>query len=241
MQLKVIGSSSKGNCYILENDTSALVIEAGVVFNELKKAIDFNISKIEACLVSHAHGDHSNYMSEYLKAGINVASTIETFKNNSHFAVPIVHNVKYKFGEFTVKPFKLKHDVPCFGYIIQHEEMGNLVFITDTHYTKYKFPNVNHFLIECNYDQNILDEHILNGRLPSVVRNRVMESHISLQTCKKLLQANDLSKVLNIVLLHLSDGNSHAENFINEIQELTGKRTFVADKGLVIDLNKDEF
>ena len=38
MQLKVIGSGSSGNSYILENETEALIIEAGLPFLEVKKA-----------------------------------------------------------------------------------------------------------------------------------------------------------------------------------------------------------
>jgi hypothetical protein len=42
------------------------------------------------------------------------------------------------------------------------------------------------------------------------------------------MQANDLSKVQEIWLLHLSDGNSDADRFKREIQELTGKPVYVA-------------
>ena len=45
MELKVLGSSSSGNCYILDNGSEALIIEAGIRFMEVKKALDFNISK----------------------------------------------------------------------------------------------------------------------------------------------------------------------------------------------------
>lgn len=55
MKLKVLGSGSSGNCYILENDTEALIIEAGVPFMEVKKALDFNISKIQGVVISHEH------------------------------------------------------------------------------------------------------------------------------------------------------------------------------------------
>ena len=46
MKLKVLGSSSAGNCYILESDTEALIIEAGLPFMEVKKALNFNVRKI---------------------------------------------------------------------------------------------------------------------------------------------------------------------------------------------------
>lgn len=55
MVLKVIGSGSSGNSYILETETSALCIEAGVRFSEVKKALDFNVSKIRGVLISHEH------------------------------------------------------------------------------------------------------------------------------------------------------------------------------------------
>ena len=47
MELKILGSSSKGNCYILDNGKEALVIECGISFNEVQKAVNFDISRIK--------------------------------------------------------------------------------------------------------------------------------------------------------------------------------------------------
>ena len=47
---------------------------------------------------------------------------------------------------------------------------------------------------------------------------------------KEFLRANDLSKVEEIHLLHLSDGNSDEARFKREIQELTGRVVMVAGK-----------
>lgn len=55
MQLVVLGSSSKGNCYLLQNENDCLIIEAGVRFKEVKEVLDFNISKIRGVLISHEH------------------------------------------------------------------------------------------------------------------------------------------------------------------------------------------
>lgn len=46
MRLIVLGSNSLGNCYILENKKEALIIEAGVPFQEVKKAMNYDIGKI---------------------------------------------------------------------------------------------------------------------------------------------------------------------------------------------------
>ena len=42
MKLRILGSSSSGNCYLLEDESECLVIEAGLPFKEVKKALDFN-------------------------------------------------------------------------------------------------------------------------------------------------------------------------------------------------------
>ena len=68
MEIITLGSSSKGNGYVIDR---TLVIEAGVPIKELKKTLNFNLSGIQAVLISHSHGDHSKYASEYLKAGID--------------------------------------------------------------------------------------------------------------------------------------------------------------------------
>jgi phosphoribosyl 1,2-cyclic phosphodiesterase len=60
------------------------------------------------------------------------------------------------------------------------------------------------------------------------LKTRILKSHFSLKNVKKFLLANDLSRVKEIWLIHLSDGNSDAELFKREIQELTGKMVFVA-------------
>jgi hypothetical protein len=65
---------------------------------------------------------------------------------------------------------------------------------------------------------------------------------MSLDTCLGFLRANDLSLVRNIVLLHLSSGNSDAGMFAGSVQALAPKaRVFIADKGLEVNLSKYPF
>lgn len=69
MVLKVLGSSSQGNCYILENKNEALIIEAGVRFIEVKKALGFDIRKVSGCLITHQHNDHAKYIKAMVESG----------------------------------------------------------------------------------------------------------------------------------------------------------------------------
>ena len=43
MNLYVCGSSSKGNCYILESEAGKIILDCGVNFREVQKALNFNL------------------------------------------------------------------------------------------------------------------------------------------------------------------------------------------------------
>lgn len=237
MKLVVLGSSSAGNGYLLQGENETLLIECGVHIRQVKQALQFNLKNV-AAICSHCHGDHAKYLGEVLNAGINVYASADTFKacgfDKHHRAATIREGMNYQIMGFKVRPFAVNHDVPCFGFLIQHIECGTVLFLTDTYYCDYTFSGLNNIIVECNHDDQIID----NNGTPGFLRDRIIQSHMNLQTCKDLLQANDLSNVNNIVLIHLSDKNSDAIRFKYEITELTGKDVWVADKGLMIDFNK---
>lgn len=247
MKLITLGSSSDGNGYILQATTGeALIIEAGIPLAEVKRAIGFNLANIAGVVVSHSHQDHSKRLPEYQKAGItcimNEATQHVYFPDiRATNIITLPPKVKTSVGQFTILGFELKHDVPNFGYLIHHPESGLVCFITDTHYCPFVFPGLNNILIEANYSLDIMDRAVAAGRIPATVRNRILGSHMEIETTKEFLKANDLTGVNNIVLLHLSDGNSNARDFKNQVQELTGKPTEIADQGLTIDFNKTAF
>lgn len=248
MRLKIIGSSSKGNCYILENDETALIIECGVKINDIKAALGFNFQKVAGCLVSHEHGDHGKAAEDVLKLGIPLYTSRGTARalelQINHHRLNIIEAKRMvEIGPWKVIPFKIEHDVvEPLGFIINHAECGNVLFITDSIYVRDTFYNINNVLIEANFSQEIIDRKLKEGTSPEFLRNRIFKSHMSLETCKNTLLANDLSKVHNIVLIHLSDSNSNASQFQKEITELTGKKVHVADAGVIIEnFNKTAF
>jgi ribonuclease BN (tRNA processing enzyme) len=136
-----------------------------------------------------------------------------------------------------VIPFPAFHDVPCVGYFIKHPDCGSIMFLTDSCQSGYTFSGLNHILIECNYSDTKLIESINAGRVLPTQRNRLMVSHMELESCKQALKENDLSNVANIVLLHLSFNNSDEHLFVSEVQKITGKAVYAAKPGLSITLN----
>ncbi len=245
MELKILGSSSSGNCYLFETEKECLILEAGVRLSQIKEALNFNISKVLGCFFTHEHADHSKYVKDLIATGIDCYSsqgTIEAIGLKSHRLHSLYPMARVEVGSFKVMPFKVKHDAKePFGYLINHPEMGNTLFLTDSYFVEYKFPGLNNILIEANYSDEILEERINSGKINPFVANRVKTSHMSLETLKDLLNANDLSAVNNIVLLHLSDGNSDAFAFASKICKLTGKTVTVANKKMTINLNKLPF
>ena len=119
--------------------------------------------------------------------------------------------------------------------------MGTLLFATDTYYLPFTFDGLNNIMIECNYSRSILDANIEAGKLPKLVRNRIVQSHMSLDNCIRTLTANDLTKVNNIVLIHLSDGNSNRDEFRKLVFEATGKSVHIAEPGKKIKLQETPF
>ena len=162
---------------------------------------------------------------------------VDDFGGESYNLRIVEEKKQFKVGEFSVIPFNVRHDVKVdtFGFLLYHPEMGKTVFLTDLVYSKYVFKDVNNWIIEANYDENLVRSS--DGFLAS----RVLNSHLSIQNCIKLLQANDLSKTNNICLIHLSDSNSNAKEFKQKVADATSKMVTIAEPNLTIDFNKNPF
>lgn len=245
MKLNILGSNSAGNCYVLQNDSEALIIEAGIDFRNVKKVLNFNLSKVSGAVITHQHGDHAKYVASFVKNGILTLALEDVFSSHDIFENSFAKSIKtgkgYKVGNFFIQAFPVQHDVPCVGYLIRHEEFGKLLFVTDTVAMNYTFDGLTEIMIEANYADDILDRRLEKDAITLVQRNRVIESHMSINTAKEILKRNDLSDVNNIILIHLSDGNSDEKRFIREVVELTGKHVVAADKGTVVELLNTPF
>ncbi len=246
MKMTILGSGSAGNCYIIQDANEAIVIEAGIRFNDVKSVLGYNLIKVAACLVSHEHGDHAGYVADFIERSIPVYATRGTWDAmgaaQSSFARICEPGTAFACGGFKILPFDTKHDAaqPC-GFLISHPETGVILFATDTYYLPYRFEGLSHVMIECNYIRGILADNVRNGSVIGKVADRVRRSHMELGTCIDALKANDLSKVRNIVLIHISRNNGDPEYMRRKVVEATGKKVHVAKSGLVININKEAF
>jgi len=228
----VLASSSKGNCYRITDGSTPLLLEAGIQFKEIQKRLNFRISDMAGCLISHEHKDHSKAVPDMMKAGVNCymsQGTVESLGIDGHRIHVIKAKQQFQLGTWTILPFETQHDAAePLGFLMVNQGGDKLLYATDTYYIRYRFAGLTHVMIECNYSLDILRANVAAGLVEPALKNRILKSHFSLEHVKDFLKANDLSKVREIWLLHLSDGNSDAERFKREIQELTGKPVYVA-------------
>lgn len=261
MKLHIIGSSSDGNGYVLEAESSALVIEAGVPLKAVKQALGWNIAKVSGCIITHEHGDHAGRVKEYLQdtvmpicASFGTAEAMASRTEGLRRGLTVVKSGElYEMGDFKIIPQRLEvidsdgghytHDAAePFCYQIHHPEMGAVLFATDTYCLPRRFTGLASILIECNYAQDILDRNVALGIVDEKRRDRTVTSHMSLDNCiHELTHKTDLGDVRRIVLIHGSDDNSDPGRFKREVAAATGKTVIVAQAGTTIEFNNKPF
>lgn len=239
MKLVCAGASSAGNSFALQsNSGQTLFLEAGCHLKDIEKQLDFKIDFSHAwLLVSHYHGDHSGYIREFARRGITCCSN-ESVRDKYIFVNPLNEGALVKFGEFEVLPFLVEHDVPDYGYLIRHPEMGSLVFFTDAYNVPYKFVGVKNWLVEVNYEDKLLNDNWISGRIDKAQRDRLMLSHFSLDNCINYLHECIAEHANTIIATHLSIRNADPSYVKAKLEREFGVTTYIAKKGLNIKLTK---
>ena len=70
--IKVIASSSAGNCFIVSDGITSLLLDAGVKMKEILVACDFNMDRISGALITHEHKDHARSVEELTGRSIRI-------------------------------------------------------------------------------------------------------------------------------------------------------------------------
>ena len=235
MDIVVLASSSRGNCYMVGDGHTQLLIECGLPVRKIREGLSFGLSRVAGVLVTHEHQDHAKSTRDLLRAGIDVymsAGTADAMMAKGHRLHHIKAAQQCTIGSFEVLPFGVEHDAAePLGFLLRSQETGKkLLYATDTYYLRYRFEGLTHIMIECNYIKNILDANVDAGIVPKVLRDRLIESHFGLDGVKEMLAANDLSRVEGIWLLHMSSVNCDPIRAKREIQAQTGVPVYIAEE-----------
>lgn len=233
MEIEVLGTGSSGNCYKVKIGKATLLLECGLPYKVIQKKLNFKISEIDACLVTHEHMDHAKAVKDLMKVGVDcymTNGTAEALKVKGHRLNTFRKDDKGQgycwkfFSDIQILPFEAVHDVaePVSYLIKTRDDKESIVFVTDTAYLKYKIPECDVLMIECNYVKARLDENVRLGNINTNLRNRIVKNHLSLESLVEALKAASLDRCKKIYLLHLSDGNSDEKLIKRTIQETTG-------------------
>lgn len=224
-----LSSGSSGNCYFLESEEGALLIDAGIpirtITKELKKINrPLDSSTIKGILITHEHADHIRSVGG-LGGGLHIPiyanSAVHNSIATSRFISEDISSSRRDFilgdslylAGFQIRNFRVPHDsIQNYGYYIQR---GNFSFMLATdvgHITeemKAYASIVNYLVIEANYDHQML----LGGAYPSFLKERVSSpfGHLCNSETARFLAEVYTPKLKHVWLCHLSKDNNHPE------------------------------
>lgn len=237
-------SGSSGNCYLVRDDETALLIDAGIsgkrIFEGLEQT-ETPLDMVNAVLVTHEHIDHVKSL-PILTKKIPGAAVYANEATWEYIERPVpdeqqrtfVTGEDFNIGDFIIRPFAISHDAAePVGFSIFHE--GKQISIcTDSGYISddicAEINEADLLLLEANHEQEML----LFGRYPYPLKQRILgdEGHLSNISCGECLcRIIEQKPKRRVVLLgHLSRENNTPDvamqaivNTLEEQQIFTGR------------------
>lgn len=197
LSLKIIGSSSKGNCYILKSNTTSIMLDCGC-----KKIIDEDLTDIDGIVLTHRHLDHIGAIPKikdlYKNKYYANKDTLDVLPILNKDKIEVVSGEKFQIKDFSLVPFELLHDVPCYGYLIKDNiSKCKFLYVTDTGLIDYEFRDIDFFLVESNCDEELLT-------YDDYKEIRLYDTHLSMQQVATFLGKNVNHNTKKIILGHIS-------------------------------------
>lgn len=224
-----LSSGSSGNCYYLESDDGALLIDAGIparsISKELKSiGVSLDSGHIKGVVITHEHADHIRSVGALggaynipIYASVPVHNSIATSRFVTEDIGASRRNLQlgehFSLAGFDLKSFLVPHDsVQNYGYYITR---GNftMTLATDighitTDLRKYAAQS-KYLVVEANYDHEML----MNGTYPVFLKDRVAShlGHLCNSDTASLLSEIYNPDLKHVWLCHLSKDNNHPE------------------------------
>ncbi len=233
MLTKILFSGSQGNCTLVSDNKTKILIDAGGCEKNIREGLERcgeNFESLSAILVTHEHTDHTKALFTLCRRhSIPIYTTLETArgicsdKKASPQALEAVAkcvrtvNAKsdYEIGSFIITPFNVPHDAqgPLGFRVVSEEDKKSLAYATDTGCVTREmlnfFMGAHMAVIESNHDRDML----INGQYPEFLKQRILSDrgHLSNETASRFalwLAQNGTEK---ICLAHLSRDNNTPE------------------------------
>lgn len=226
---RILGSSSSGNCGLLQTPDAIILIDAGFSGKRiclLLESVGIKIEDIHAIFLTHEHADHTQGFRGLCRHNhLTWISNRDTYEAISH---PKKDTAKWSFFEtgsrfayrdLEVDAFSIPHDASDpVGFLFSwggqdlftpHQALAwvlDLGYVTNL--VKEKITLADTLVIEANYDSQLLEEDV---KRPWSVKQRIQSrhGHLSNKATYELLAEGNLGKIKSVFLAHISkDCNS---------------------------------
>jgi phosphoribosyl 1,2-cyclic phosphodiesterase len=238
LKIASIASGSNGNCYYLENDNDAILIDAGISTNKIVERmanLGLSMSKVKGVFISHEHTDHVlgvDVLSR--KYSVPVFMTEKTYSSYGKIIKDSLINFfspgkQVKLGKIQVNTFLKSHDAaePC-SFLVSAEKR-NVAVMTDIGLQCSNviahIKNADAIFLESNYDDHMLQK----GPYPAFLKARISSDlgHLSNTQAGMIALEHASSRLKYVFLSHLSENNNTPElafhtfnNFIKQRKDL---------------------
>lgn len=209
MRFALLASGSKGNCFILEDQDTCIMIDCGTTRKYLAESfskIGLRDEEIDAVLITHNHSDHISQIRNFKHHTIYSPVLIDDVKTNL-----VKPNTSFQINHLTITPLALSHDAPnTVGYIIE-DGKEKLVYVTDTgyvnsnYYTRMK--DADYIVLESNHDTEML----MRTSRPQFIKARIFsdQGHLCNEDAAEVLDTIISEKTKFVILAHISqEGNT---------------------------------
>ncbi len=222
--LHVLGSGSRGNCFAVESDGAALLVDAGFSAREIERRAEtagLQLERVVAIVLTHEHGDHAcgaSRLARRLRAPVLTASgtwqrLAAKMPHAEHRAIGLFGRVE--IGPFAVAACPTSHDAADPLAVAIHAGDGASVGVAydlgrPTTAVRYLLRNLTALVVEANYDEI----RLRTSDYPPAVQRRIAGSagHLSNRAAAELLGELHHPGLGVVVLAHLSQQCNTADD-----------------------------
>jgi len=209
MLLKVIGTGSKGNCYVIKSEKTGrfIILDCGIKFEKIITDSNFNgFEKLDFVFCSHIHKDHSLSLDLFKLNGCNIIDW------NSKT------EIKKTYGEWEFATFEVKHNVKCLGIIIRNTKSNETIAYMTDFCECPRLIGINHFIYEVNYDEETINKKIMLDNADFQHIRASLNNHNSLENAVSYF--NLLSyKPKSLNICHMSKDHCSKNKVLNCLTE----------------------
>lgn len=224
IKIKSFGSGSNGNCALVYNEETKLLIDCGINYERLIKSLRMNktlITDIKAVLFTHHHSDHLGCIKQLYDYEIPLYCTKQAIDDYFIKGKEFVENKPFKIGSIDIIPISVNHgSAECYAFIL-HDKESLIFFATDfltinSNISSFPFTEI---YIETNYINEYMESLIEKNDDNIMKLKRQINTHTSLENSIEWLKQMNLSKCKKIVGIHLSKDLSNINIIKNKIYD----------------------